>query len=68
MVGKRNKYLRSQVSGSGPFGCQIGVVNFILGGRSGYAGGNIIFALKIPPSLQTHKYQQATNFPGSCGP
>lgn len=32
-------------------GCQMGVMNFILGGRSGYASEKNILQLKIPPSL-----------------
>ncbi len=34
-----------------PFGCQISVMNFILGGRWGYSFGNSKCALKNPPSL-----------------
>lgn len=33
------------------FGCQMSVMNFILGGRRGYSRGNIRCALKNPPSL-----------------
>lgn len=36
-----------------PFGCHMGVTNFIFGGRSGYWGGKVSLALKIPPSLHT---------------
>ena len=33
------------------FGCHIGVINRILGGRRGNSGGNVNRALKNPPSL-----------------
>lgn len=41
-----------EAEGHTPLGCHIGVRNLKVGGRSGYSCGNVIVALRKPPSLR----------------